>query len=254
MNTYKSFLKALELTAKVAPPLVLILSRVKPTPTIQAAIRLVQMVRRGMAEQSRKNAPAYWTVDQLLEWITDDKNRKACQRIYDEHRLLFEQVQGSTHNHQTWPGGYIDHVQEVLNIAVALFEVMSRLRRLPFTLSDALLVLFLHDLEKPWSFAQTADGSMVRIPELRDKAKMHEFRMDKLKEYGITLTPAQLNALTYVEGEYKDYSSKHRVSNELAAFCHLCDTASARIWYDHPKAADDPWPGAGRFREPPRNR
>ena len=34
----------------------------------------------------------------------------------------------------------------------------------------------------------------------------------------------------------------------LAAFCHLADVTSSRLWFDHPLAQDDPWPGAGRFR------
>lgn len=32
----------------------------------------------------------------------------------------------------------------------------------------------------------------------------------------------------------------------LAAFTHMCDVASARLWHDHPLEADDPWPGAAR--------
>ncbi len=62
------------------------------------------------------------------------------------------------------------------------------------------------------------------------------------------VTAAQMNALTYIEGEYKDYSSERRVMNELSAFCHMIDTWSARGWYNYPKAAGDEWPGAGRFR------
>jgi hypothetical protein len=32
----------------------------------------------------------------------------------------------------------------------------------------------------------------------------------------------------------------------LAAFCHMCDVASARLWHDHPWPRDDPWAGAAR--------
>lgn len=47
---------------------------------------------------------AYRTVEQMLEKI-DEPNRSACQRILVDNRKLFEQIQGSTHNHQAWPGG-----------------------------------------------------------------------------------------------------------------------------------------------------
>ena len=36
-----------------------------------------------------------------------------------------------------------------MNYACFLYDKMSELRPLPFLLSDALLVLFLHDIEKP---------------------------------------------------------------------------------------------------------
>ena len=57
----------------------------------------------------------------------------------------------------------------------------------------------------------------------------------------------QWDALKYVEGEMGDYSARRRVMNPLAAFCHLCDVASARIWFDFPKLGnDEPWDGAQR--------
>ncbi len=176
----------------------------------------------------------------------DTSNRSACLQILDDHIALFLKASGSTHNHQVWPGGYYDHVEEVMNIAVVLHQILGSLRPLPFSLSDALLVLFLHDIEKPWRFEIGADGMLRNLPGLETKEGREAFRVAKLAEYGIVLTPAQANGLKYVEGEHKDYSSTHRVSNELAAFCHLCDSWSARGWHDHPAAEGDPWPGAKR--------
>lgn len=93
-----------------------------------------------------------------------------------------------------------------------------------------------------------SDGSVRNRPGLDTKEAFKEFREKKLEEYGMTLTPAQMNGLTYVEGEIKDYSSTHRVMNELAAFCHKVDTWSARAWYDYPLEKADPWIGADRVK------
>ncbi|MEY4723553.1 MAG: hypothetical protein RLZZ324_1066 [Candidatus Parcubacteria bacterium] len=172
-----------------------------------------------------------------------------CWRILTDHRALFEKARGSTHNHHTWDGGYIDHVTDGMNYARHLYALDAAFGRpLPFTLADALLVFFLHDLEKPWRILVDAEGQASNRPGLATKAEYKKFREDKLAEYGLQLTPAQLNGLTYVEGEHNDYSSKHRVMNELAAFCHKVDVWSARGWYDYPKAEGDEWTGAGRFR------
>lgn len=193
--------------------------------------------------------PEYLGIEALVGRI-GGPNGKACRRVLQEHRRLFETVQGSTHNHQTWPGGYVDHVTEVLNVATVLYPALASCRPLPFTLSDALLVLFLHDVEKPWKYEPDPDGGIREIAALRDKTAQKAFRETKLAEYGIVLTDDQRNALTYVEGEHEDYSNRRRVMGPLAAFCHLCDVTSARIWFDRPAEVDDPWHGVERHRTP----
>lgn len=133
----------------------------------------------------------------------------------------FMTAKGSGHNHQAWEGGYLDHVRETMNIAVRLYYSMDNERQFPFPLSDALLVIFLHDIEKPYkeSFA------------LDTKDKKREFRDYFIRENRITLTEEQANALKYIEGEH-DYSNTERKMGPLAAFCHMCDVLSARVWFD----------------------
>ena len=53
-----------------------------------------------------------------------------------------------------WTGGYINHLEEAMNIAQNMFEMMNNFRPLDFTLSDAVLILFLHDLEKPFRYIE----------------------------------------------------------------------------------------------------
>ncbi|MES3004621.1 MAG: hypothetical protein V4690_00745 [Patescibacteria group bacterium] len=189
----------------------------------------------------------YQTIDEMLN-LLDEPNGSICKRILADHRDLFEKAHGSTHNHQTWEGGYIDHITDAMNYTRHLYVFDGAFGRpLPFSLSDALLVIFLHDLEKPWRIL-VQNGQVSNRKGLATKEEFKKFREDKLTEYGLVLTPDQLNAFTYVEGEYKEYSSTHRVMNELAAFCHKVDTWSARGWFDYPKAEGDEWTGAGRFR------
>lgn len=153
-------------------------------------------------------------------------NRERCIALLNDNLSLWQEAKGSSHNHQAWVGGYLDHVAEVMMIATKLYDSLSAVRLLPFTLADAELVLFLHDLEKPWK-KQHGPGWA--------KQERKSFRANKIEEYGIILTTEQQNALMYVEGEGDDYSPNKRVMNELAAFCHLCDVTSARIWHDQPR-------------------
>ena len=193
--------------------------------------------------------PTYHGLDELISLI-DEPNRSGCQRLLNDNRTLFQQVPGAKSNHQIWPGGYYDHVRETMNVAKVLYATFNNLRPLPFELSDALLVMFLHDLEKPWKYDLGPDGELRFKEELLEKEAQHAFRERKLAEHGIQLTPTQTNGLKYVEGEHKDYSPDRRVMNELAAFCHLCDVTSARIWYDHPSSDKvDSWLGARRISD-----
>jgi hypothetical protein len=189
----------------------------------------------------------YYALDELVAMI-DEPHRAACRRILEDHRELFSRVQGSTHNHQAWPGGYQDHVTEAMNIAVVLYGRLHDLRALPFSLSDALLVMFLHDIEKPWKYEIGPDGQPCHKPEFRTKAQAQAYRERRLFEYGIRLSEEQMNGLVYVEGEMNDYSNRRRVMGPLAAFCHLCDVTSARIWHAFPAVSGDSWTGAKRVR------
>lgn len=190
----------------------------------------------------------YLPLDHLLK-LVESPAREVCEHIAQDHQALFERARGSTHNHQTWEGGYVDHVTDGMNYARHLYALDSALGRpMPFTLSDALLVFFLHDLEKPWRILAAQDGTASNRPGLDTKHAYKQFREAKLREYGLGLTPSQYIGLTYVEGEMGDYSSQRRVMNELAAFCHKVDVWSARQCFDYPKAQDDEWTGAGRFR------
>ena len=190
--------------------------------------------------------PAAYTIEEMIALI-DEPNRAACARILSDNHARFRTAQGSTHNHQAWPGGYLDHVVEIMNIAVVLHARMNAIRALPFSESDLLLVVFLHDVEKPWKY-ELRDGRLEHKPSMASKDEHQKFRMQKLTEYGVTLTAEQENGLKYAEGEINDYSNKRRAMGPLAAMAHMCDVASARLWFDHPMEQNDPWQGAGRHR------
>ncbi|MDO8633442.1 MAG: hypothetical protein Q7K38_02770 [Candidatus Wildermuthbacteria bacterium] len=183
----------------------------------------------------------YRAIKEMLLMIKKP-NRAVCQQILSQEYPRLKTAPGASHNHQVWRGGYLNHVQECMNIAIVLYKLLKDIRPLPFSLSDALLVLFLHDIEKPWRYA--ANNKEKKF--LRTKEARRTFQNQKLAEYGFKLTKEQQNAMRYVEGELDDYSPKKRVMKPLAAFCHLADITSARIWFDHPLPKNDPWRGAKR--------
>lgn len=189
--------------------------------------------------------PPYFSIEQILEMI-DEPNYSACLRIYSENYSIFQEARGSLRNHQAWVGGYLNHVQESLNIAILFYNLLNSIRSLNFSLSDALVVIFLHDIEKPWKYRKGKNGETEVIPELQTREARDKFRFQKIKDYGIVLSSEQENGLKYIEGEVSNYTNKERVMSPLAAFCHLADIVSARIWFNHPLEQNDFWTGSSR--------
>jgi hypothetical protein len=166
---------------------------------------------------------------------------RGCTRFAAEHERALVLAPGSGSNHQHWEGGYLDHVDEIFALAASFHQTLSRLRPLPFTLPDALLVLFLHDLEK--IFNRVGDDIITNSEYAAlGRTDPHTLQERMIADYGLTLSSAQRNALKYIHGEGDDYRKDKRAAGELAAFCHLCDYWSARGWHDQPQAST-PLPG-----------
>ena len=185
--------------------------------------------------------PRYYDLESAMGLI-DEPNQTICKRLYEENRELIRKAQGSRANHQAWEGGYIDHITETMNLAICCYGVLSVARSLPFSLSDSLLALSLHDIEKPWKQAGKVEG--LEIGGVKKRSAIKDFRNELIKKYGFELTDEHRNAIEYAEGEIDEYSPTQRMQGPLAAFVHACDVLSARMWPEHPTA--DPWNGAVR--------
>lgn len=147
------------------------------------------------------------------------------QQILDDHMAIFAKSKGSQNNHQAWEGGYLQHVADAIQIAGGLCTHSPW--PLPFSRSSVVLVMFLHDIEKP--FMQHQMAADKHMP-LWSKRKRHEFRSDLIAKYDIQLTAEESTALLYIEGEGDDYNPTKRMMNELGALCHSADIMSARLW------------------------
>lgn len=178
----------------------------------------------------------YWTIQELLREVPNPDGRTLYE-FYTKYSGRFAMVQGSQHNHQAWVGGYMDHVVETMNIARVLYHSLSSIRPLEFGLGNALKVLFLHDIEKLFPERILLEQ---KIGWPRPKAKnLVRYRVLHDEKLWDILSNSEKNAIDHTEGE-QDYDGEHRKMLPLAAFCHMCDVMSARIWFDQP-ADNDKW-------------
>ena len=170
----------------------------------------------------------FYPLDKLLKMI-EGSNKKLCISLLEKNTERFYLSPGSRSKHQNWKGGYVDHLEETMSMAVNFYKLMFKVRKPDFSLSDALFVLFLHDLEKPFKYIEP------KIIKSKDRNLDKDFVTKMLIQENIKLSKAQLNAFAYIHGEGEDYHPTKRIQNPVGAFCHMCDNASARIWFDYPK-------------------
>ena len=189
-------------------------------------------------------SPPDITEKRFEEWleVIEGENALAVVRFLDDgdHRELLAQSPGSRGAHHAWEGGYCEHLRQTMMIAAHTFELFERTGRfneLPeseqFSLSDALTVMFLHDIEKPFVYSIDSTGTIHHnIPMSKQDRKA--FRAALIEKYGFSLTSTMANALTYVEGERDiDYTPGNRAEQPLASLCQVADNLSARGFYDH---------------------
>ena len=161
-------------------------------------------------------------VNNIISYLLkiDDNNRFRCIKLLNFFMDKYPNAPGSSGNHQAYPGGYYTHVSDILEYAIMLYKSLLKKDYLSFSLSDALLVLFLHDIEKP-----------VKYSDEETNENDQEIRYRLLNEFGLELNNEHILALKYIHGEGPDYRKDKRVMTPLCAFCHCCDVISARIFY-----------------------
>ena len=111
-----------------------------------------------------------------------------------------------------------------------MYDWLNTYRSLPFSFDDVIIIIALHDLEKPYKYsAYNSDFQEILTLD------SHGIRDEIMKQYNIVLSPQQQNWLDYIHGEGDHYSKTERVQWPLAAFCHSIDTISARIYFNDGK-------------------
>lgn len=154
-----------------------------------------------------------------------------CTDFMRRHHAAFSTAKGGT-THQAYPGGFEDHLDECFGIAGKLYWSLEELRPLPFTLGDAILALWLHDIEKPWKNSHVLRPLTNKL--LATTGKKIQLTEEIVDELRLPLQEQHWNAIKYAHGETDDYEHGKAKACPLAAFVNMCDYWSARGWPDEP--------------------
>ena len=166
----------------------------------------------------------------LLQNI-QDPNKENLISLYTFLTKQFPDAKWSSNNKHQWrEWWYYDHIADSLKFGKVMYDWLQWYRALPFSFDDVIIVIALHDLEKPYKYS-VYNSDFQELLTLDS----HGIRDKIIKQYNIVLSPQQQNWLDYIHGEWDHYSKTERVQWPLAAFCHSIDTISARIYFNDGK-------------------
>jgi hypothetical protein len=69
-------------------------------------------------------------IETLLGFVKEPL-RSECSEFIKTYAPLFNTSKGSAIKHQAWPGGYRDHITEVMQIAMVTYSALESIRPLP---------------------------------------------------------------------------------------------------------------------------
>jgi HD superfamily phosphohydrolase YqeK len=144
--------------------------------------------------------------------------------------------------HHAWEGGLYQHVKEVMNIALEIFE--ARPKAYECSRDDVITASFVHDFNKVDRYIEAPEWKKIKYQQLFDKKPMiwlnESARTTRLcLEYGIELNDTVLNAICLHHGGYSvDASSPHGYLDsgdftKLAILLHSADFISSRVLGDY---------------------
>jgi hypothetical protein len=191
----------------------------------------------------------------LVENNFTDVRKETLMKIVEhfQDRMMLAPASSKEHYHGAHPGGYIEHVLNVYNIAMDLFQVWQKYSDIiDYTLEEITLVTLFHDLGKmgditeEFYFPQDNEWrrqNMGEIYKINDKiVNMNgaDRSLYILQHFGIQLTQNEWITIKIHEGLYEESNSSYLkvmtensiLKSNLPHLMHQADVIATRIEYE----------------------
>lgn len=203
-----------------------------------------------------------WTKFSNIVETTFTGNRKAALLKLIEHfeeRMMTAPASSKEHYHGAHPGGYMEHVLNVYNIAMDLFQLWEKYSEvIDYTPEEIALVTLFHDLGKmgdlteEFYFPQDNEWrrqNMGEIYKINDKV-VNMNGADRslyiLQHFGVQLTQNEWITIKIHEGMYEEANASYLkvmtesniIKSHLPHLMHHADVMATRIEYEQWKYKD----------------
>ncbi len=206
-------------------------------------------MRKLTPEIIKRNWDKHLTI--LNNYISSPKKEKLLD-FYDrnEEKMVLAPASGKEHYHNAFPGGYIDHVNRVIEGSLRVKEVWEKMGAdIDFTDEQLVFVAIVHDLGKigddgePFFIPQDNKWRKENLgehytynPEL-DFMVTSDRSLFLLQKNDIQLTPKEWIAIKIHDGMYEDtnkpyyisYSPDSHLKSNLAFIVHQADLMACKV-------------------------
>lgn len=172
-------------------------------------------------------------VDQLQKMIKIAEDNFSSERFekvevlfnHFAERMVSAPASGKVHYHNAYPGGYLDHVH---NVIAGVFQMSKTMKGMgvviDFTMEEAVFAAMFHDLgklgdlEEPYYIPQTSDWHREKRGELYTHNTALPFMqvpdraLQLLNHFGIKVTPKEWKAILISDGLYAEGNKPYFIS------------------------------------------
>jgi hypothetical protein len=192
---------------------------------------------------------------QIIEDTFPSPRKEKLLEMYNhfEDRIVYMPASGKEHFHNCFPGGYVEHVLNVINCAQELFMVWERLGgTIDYTKEELIFVALNHDLGKVGSIDQEAYRPNPSEWHRKNQGALYEFNPDNpfipvpdnslflLQQFSIPYTFNEHLGIKLHDGLYDDgnkpyfisYQPQSKLRTHLPILMHQADHMASRIEYE----------------------
>ena len=183
----------------------------------------------------------------LYEIVAGDSRSENLKKLYDDfgEELTSAPASGKAHYHNAWPGGYLDHVLRVHDVAIDMAKTFaSHGGKLTFTPQELQFSALNHDLGKlgdpsePYYIKETSDwhrknmGRMYKYNETTQYMTVTDRALFLLQEYDIKVTKNEWLAINLSDGLYTPGTEAY-LKNNLYPYPMHTTLPHIIHWADH---------------------
>jgi len=161
----------------------------------------------------------------------EDYNNFKCINLLDYILDKYPNPTGTIYDDNSYESDYYKHMSDILDYASKMFKHLLLKVKLEFSLSDAILVLFLHDIVTTIKYTPVLTKTGVIDENGMIEEEIYEYETASYDEiieilinkFNIKLTEEHKLVLKHIHGEGEDYRKNKKILSPLSAFCHSCE-------------------------------